>query len=107
VVIESFWFAGRDDRFLAEGIRRFAPSNGIEVWCDATDDIAWERYTTRRRHPIHKDASRDGEWWRWAAAARPCSGLATMTVDTGSRVDAVDVAAQVRAALLGDFPSRE
>ena len=38
VVIDSFWFAGRDDDAATAGIARAGASRVVEVWCDAPID---------------------------------------------------------------------
>lgn len=81
VVIESFWFAGRDDEFAREGIVRSGASKVVEVWCEVPPDVARERFEARQRHPIHRT-----EFGGWAGA-QPIAIWPVVRVDTTTAVD--------------------
>lgn len=81
VVIDSFWFAGRDDDFARDGIARSGASRVVEVWCDVPSDVARERFRARQRHPIH--GTEFGDW----AGAQPIAVWPVVRVDTTTAVD--------------------
>ncbi|ROQ38776.1 putative kinase [Frondihabitans sp. PhB188] len=95
VVIESFWFTGRDDAFLAAGLRTAGAIRGVEVWCEAPVDVMRMRFRTRARHAAHDDAARTAEWEVFAQAAAPLSGFPVVRVATDGPVDVAALAAAI------------
>jgi predicted kinase len=99
VVIESWWFAPRDRRFVSDGLRRCGSPAVVEVWCDVPASVARQRYAGRQRHPIHDDASRLSEDWdTWAACAEPLHVGEVLRVQTDVPVDFAATADRVMAA---------
>lgn len=95
-VVDSWWFAPRDTAFARDGINRVAADKTVEVWCDATVEVARARVAHRRRHRVHRDSERvDSAWAEWAADARPLDLCATVHVDTSDPVDLSDVLAHI------------
>jgi predicted kinase len=52
-VIDSFWFAGRDDEFVRAGIARSGATRVVEIWCQVPKEVAVQRFEARARHPVH------------------------------------------------------
>ncbi|GAA0440119.1 AAA family ATPase [Leifsonia naganoensis] len=99
VIVESFWFSGRDGEYLRSGLDTAGIASGVELWCEASAEIARERYLTRPRHPAHDDAQRLDEWELFHRDAQPVSGFPVLRVDTEYPVDIESVARRVRALL--------
>lgn len=105
VIVESFWFSGRDDDYLSEGLGRAGLERGVEVWCEAPVDVVRARFRSRiaTRHFAHDDASRQGDWESFIEGARPVSGFPVIRVDTSDHrsVDLPGLVAEIRAAIAG------
>lgn len=99
VVVESFWFSGRYDRYFLAGVESVGALSGVEVWCHAPVEVLRRRYTTRERHRVHSDADRLAEWEEFAALAAPISDYPVVRVDTDSRVDVAATAAVISRTL--------
>jgi predicted kinase len=87
VIVESFWFSGRDDRFFTAGLAEAGITDGVEVWCEATPTTTRDRFTTRPRHHAHSDAGRLDEWEVFCREARPMTGFPVVRVQTEQPVD--------------------
>lgn len=99
VVVESWWFASRDLRFVEAGIATAAPARVVEIWCDPGVDVARERYARRDRDALHEDVGRlERDWERWAAEGRPLGVGPVVSVDTSITVDVKNVAVAILAA---------
>jgi predicted kinase len=96
VIVESFWFSGRDDAHFRRGIAAAGVRDGLELWCEASPETTRTRFLTRPRHHAHSDAERIGEWESFSERAEPISDFPVMRVDTETRVDVVTVAQRVR-----------
>lgn len=91
-IVESWWFAPRDREFVRAGIMRVAADRTLEIWCDATVEVARRRYRDRRRHPIHGDADRlELDWDHWAEHGEPLALCSVVVVDTSETVDVQSV----------------
>lgn len=99
VIVESFWFSGRDDEYFRRGLDAAGIGSGVELWCEASPETARERYLTRPRHPAHDDAQRLHEWELFRREAQPVSGFPVLRVDTEHPVDVESVARRVRVLL--------
>lgn len=99
VIVESFWFTGRDEAFFEAGLRAGRITRGVELWCEAPLETVRERFLTRPRHPAHDDAGRITEWERFAREARPISGFPVVRVDTGTAVEVKALAGILRPML--------
>ena len=86
-IVESFWFSGRDDRFFAAGLAKAGITDGVELWCEATQATTRERFRTRPRHHAHSDAGRLDEWEVFSRDARPITGFPVVRVRTEGPVD--------------------
>jgi predicted kinase len=95
VVVDSFWYSGRDDEFIREGVARTGATRVVEVWCDVPLDVARDRYEARERHPIH-----DGVFGEWVAA-QPVGIWPVVRVDTSSAVDFESLLPELAQHLLG------
>lgn len=95
VIVESFWFSGRDDAFFEQGLSTAGVVGGVEIWCDAPVEIVRQRFHTRPRHPVHDEAQRQGDWEEWALHARPISTFPVLRVNTSSPVDIPRLATQL------------
>jgi predicted kinase len=49
VILESWWFTPRDRSFVTAGLLRCQSPSVVEIWCEVPPDLAWQRYSTRRR----------------------------------------------------------
>lgn len=94
-LVESVWVAGRDEEWFRRGWASVGSPAGVELWCEAPDEIMRERYLTRPRHRVHDDQARIAEWESWAATARPMTGLPVVRVDTSAWVDVPRLAASI------------
>jgi predicted kinase len=101
VIVESFWFTGRDDDYFRRGITAAGVRDGLELWCEASPETTRTRFLTRPRHRAHSDAERMGEWEDFSERAAPISDFPVIRVDTEARVDIATVARRVRALLPG------
>jgi predicted kinase len=102
VIVESIWLAGIHDHFLERGLRVAGAGTVVGVWCDVPLQLAYERFRTRPRHPIHDDADRPHGWWHELFRdARPCAGHPLVEVSTVVPVDVPALAARIRALLDG------
>jgi predicted kinase len=81
VVIDSFWYSGRDDDFIRAGVARSGATRVVELWCDVPFDVAQTRYEARARHDIHDPVF--GTW----AAAQPMGFWPVVMADTSGPVD--------------------
>ncbi len=99
VVVDSFWFAGRDEQHLRTGLAIAGVQEAVELWCTADIGVMRERFRTRARHPAHHDADRVDDWERLVASAAPISGFPVIQVATDSPVDAAALASAVLQAL--------
>ncbi|OJX80283.1 AAA family ATPase [Leifsonia sp. 71-9] len=99
VIVESFWFSGRDGGFLRRGLEEAGIVGGVELWCEASAEITRDRYLTRPRHHAHDDAQRLGEWEAFQRDAQPLSGFPVLRVDTEHPVDVDELASRVRDLL--------
>lgn len=88
VIIDTWLFAPRDRSFSDAGIDKVGAVHTVELWCTAPVDVVRDRYRSRRRHEVHRDADRLGhDWETWAAAAQPLGLCPSVTVDTSVPVD--------------------
>ena len=74
----------------------------VEVYCHCPADLAFERFTTRRRHPAHGDDTRDREALRRQLEALEAAGPVgvgpLVDVDVARDPDVHEIAAAVEAA---------
>jgi len=98
-IVESFWFAGRDDEFFRRGLEVAGIRRGVEMWCEAPIETMRDRYLTRPRHFAHTDGDRLGDWERFASNAVPISSFPVIKVDTSNKVDVAHLAALIRSEL--------
>jgi predicted kinase len=101
VVVESFWASGRDEPFLERALAALGAPRGVEVWCEVPLEVAFARFTSRRRHPAHQDADRVDEWWRLARSARPLTGFPVLRVPTAGPVDVATLRDSIRSRIEG------
>jgi predicted kinase len=87
VVVDSFWYVGRDERHLANGLETAGVRDAVELWCTADIAVMRERFHTRARHPAHHDDDRAEEWERMVRSATPISGFPVINVATDTPVD--------------------
>jgi hypothetical protein len=99
VIVESFWFTGRDDAFFRRGLKVGRVQSGVEVWCEAPVHIMRRRYLTRTRHFAHTDIDRLEDWETFAKDSAPISTFPTIRVDSTERVDVRAIANEVRRVL--------
>jgi thymidylate kinase len=97
-VLDNYWHADTVDELLSP-----LPRPLVEVFCRCDPEVAFARFTVRRRHPGHADdeiaptVTRD--WMHKAAATFPLGTLGPVVeVDAERPVDVGSVAARVRAA---------
>ncbi|WP_420111589.1 AAA family ATPase [Pseudactinotalea sp.] len=103
VIIDTWLFAPRDRRFAEAGIEKVAAAHTVELWCTAPVDVVRDRYRSRRRHEVHRDADRLGrDWEMWAAAAEPLGLCPSIVVDTSTPVDVGALARDPRLEPAGD-----
>jgi predicted kinase len=95
VVVDSFWYVGRDERHLRAGLVTAGVGDAVELWCTADIAVMRERFRTRARHPAHHDVDRSDEWERMVHNARPVSGFPVIGVATDVPVDVPALAAVV------------
>lgn len=103
VLVESVWFAGRDEEWFRRGWESSGSPEGVEIWCEAPRDVMRERYLTRPRHLVHDDRARLAEWETAALAARPMTGFPVIRVDTEHEVDVPALAAHISAQEFGEI----
>jgi glucokinase len=94
VVIDSFWFAGRDDDFIRAGIARSGAKRVVEVWCQVPRELAEVRFAQRQRHRIHSG------WLDDWAGAQPVGMWPVVRVDTSSPTDFDTLMPELAAHLL-------
>jgi glucokinase len=94
VVIDSFWFAGRDDDFIRAGIARSGAKRIVEVWCQVPRELAEVRFAQRQRHRIHSG------WLDDWAGAQPVGMWPVVRVDTSSPTDFGTLMPELAAHLL-------
>jgi glucokinase len=94
VVIDSFWFAGRDDDFVRAGIARSGAKRVVEVWCQVPRELAEVRFAQRQRRRIHS-----GQLDDWAGA-QPVGMWPVVRVDTSSPTDFGTLMPELAAHLL-------
>jgi glucokinase len=94
VVIDSFWFAGRDDDFIRAGIARSGAKRVVEVWCQVPRELAEVRFAQRQRHRIHSG------WLDDWAGAQPVGMWPVVRVDTSSPTDFRTLMPELAAHLL-------
>ncbi|MFF2050941.1 AAA family ATPase [Leifsonia sp. NPDC058194] len=99
VIVESFWFAGRDDEYFRRGVATAGVTDGIEVWCEASPETTQARFVGRPRHHAHDDEQRTDEAAEFRRLARPISGFPVLPVDTEGPVDVDGLAARIRTLL--------
>jgi predicted kinase len=99
VIVESFWFSGRDEAFFEQGLSTAGIVQGVEIWCEAPVGIVRKRFRTRPRHPVHNDLERQLDWEQFALRARPISTLPVIRVNTSAPVDIPWLATQILAHL--------
>ena len=95
VVVDSFWYVGRDERHLSTGLAVAGVSDAVELWCTAGIAVMRERFRTRARHPAHHDDDRIEEWEQLVRAAAPVSGFPVIEVSTDSPVDVAALSSAV------------
>jgi predicted kinase len=95
VIVESFWASGRDEEFFRAGASNAGIVDAVEVWCEVSVETARNRFNTRPRHAVHRDATRIAEWETFAASARPISTFPTLIRNTERPVDAQELAAEI------------
>lgn len=100
VIVESFWLAGRDDAFFADGLRAGGVQDGVEVWCHAPVGVMRKRFQERPRHFAHQDSGRLSEWEVFARDARPISTFPLLRVQTGTPVDIEKLAETIRPRMM-------
>ncbi|WP_154796400.1 AAA family ATPase [Occultella kanbiaonis] len=99
VIVESWWFAPRDTDHLRAGLERVGADKVVEVWCDASVELARARYSERQRHALHGDRERLASAWDvWAEQARPVGLCPTVLVNTSGPVELDDVIAGIDRA---------
>jgi predicted kinase len=98
VIVESWWFAPRDRKYVRDALLRCGGPAVVELWCDVPAAHARRRYAARRRHPVHDDARRLAEDWdAWAASAGPLHLGPVLRIRTDGPVDIVATASRVLA----------
>jgi predicted kinase len=95
VVVDSFWYVGRDEGHLATGLATAGVQDAVELWCTADIAVMRQRFHTRARHPAHHDDDRAEEWERLVRSAVPVSGFPVIGVATDSSVDVAALAVAV------------
>ncbi|MGW5753698.1 AAA family ATPase [Nocardia rhamnosiphila] len=96
VVVDSWWFRPRDLRFAQTGVELVAPGRFVEIWCDATTEVARARYAARQRPALYRDEQRlAADWDIWAARATPLGFGPVLPVDTTRPVDHAELAAEI------------
>ncbi len=95
VVVDSFWYVGRDQGHLSTGLATAGVEDAVELWCTADIAVMRERFHKRARHPAHHDDDRSDEWERLVRNAKPVSGFPVIAVATDVPVDVPHLAAAV------------
>jgi glucokinase len=96
-VLESSWRA--DVRpLVVQGLATAGVTGPVEVWCDVPAAVAWSRYATRSRHPVHGALMSQQEWAAMLAHAEPLGLGPVRRVDTTTAVDVAALAAWCRRA---------
>ena len=100
VVIESWWFRPRDLRFAEAGLGVVGAPRAVEIWCDASGDLARSRCEARERPLLYDDARHLlDDWPEWVAQAQPLALTPVLRVDTSRPVDHAELARAVGAHL--------
>ncbi len=100
VIVESWWFGPRDIDFVLGGIAKSGQPQVIEVWCEVSPQLAWNRYEARIRHVIHPmGIEARAPWKDWSDNAAPLSLGATVRVDTAAPVDITSLAYTLNALI--------
>lgn len=99
VMVESFWYSGRDVDYFQQGLATAGITSGIELWCEASPATTRARFIGRPRHHAHEDGRRLDEWETFRRLAQPISGFPVLRVDTEGPVDVEQVAARARTLL--------
>ncbi|RZU65242.1 putative kinase [Microterricola gilva] len=87
-IVESWWYSQRDRDFVLAGIARSGSPDVVEIWCDVSPELAWERYDARIRHAIHPvGAQARVPWEQWCADAAPLEVGHCIRFDTSGPID--------------------
>jgi predicted kinase len=100
VLLDSWWFRPRDHGYAEAGLLRSGAKVAVEIWCDLPTEVAFARFTRRRRTELYEDDRHAQESWpTWAAEAAPLAIADVLTVRTDQDVDLATLAHQVDTAL--------
>jgi predicted kinase len=84
------------------------PGPTVEVFCRCAEDVARQRYRSRRREPGHFDAERtDEEIWNGEVSEPVAGGWPVVEVETNRPVAAAELAARLRAVVQPRRASRD
>ncbi|MFX0577980.1 AAA family ATPase [Nocardia nepalensis] len=108
VVIDSWWFRPRDLEFARAGIHQVRADRAVEVWCDASVEVARARYARRQRAAVHNDQQRlTRDWDTWADHGRPLELTPVIRVDTTRPADILGLVQRIEIAAAAIHPTAE
>ncbi|GAB3739988.1 P-loop nucleotide/nucleoside kinase family protein [Microlunatus parietis] len=100
VLVETVANPTRDRGHFERGLKIAGVGQLVEVWCDVPAELAWERYLTRARHPVHPQGpASEAGWWELADQMEPLGLGPLIRVDTSAPVSVTAVAGEVRDVL--------